>query len=139
MSADMVEWRQGIARIMKMSNEEFDRIVQRAIRRIPEEIRQHLDNIVISVQKRPSRRLLEDMDLPPDEPLLGVFEGVSLLERSVTEPPLYPDTIFLFQEPLQEMCETLEELEEEIEITVVHEVAHYLGMTEERLEELGYE
>jgi len=139
LSADMVEWRQGIARIMKMSNEEFDRIVQRAIRRIPEEIRQHLDNIVISVQKRPSRRLLEDMDLPPDEPLLGVFEGVSLLERSVTEPPLYPDTIFLFQEPLQEMCETLEELEEEIEITVVHEVAHYLGMTEERLEELGYE
>lgn len=125
--------------IMKLSNEEFDRIVQRAIRRIPEEIRQHLDNIVISVQKRPSRRLLEDMDLPPDEPLLGVFEGVSLLERSVTEPPLYPDTIFLFQEPLQEMCETLEELEEEIEITVVHEVAHYLGMTEERLEELGYE
>jgi predicted Zn-dependent protease with MMP-like domain len=135
----MVEWRQGNAPIMKLSNEEFDRIVQRAIRRIPEEIRQHLDNIVISVRKRPSRRLLEDMDLPPDEPLLGVFEGVSLLERSVTEPPLYPDTIFLFQEPLQEMCETLEELEEEIEITVVHEVAHYLGMTEERLEELGYE
>jgi predicted Zn-dependent protease with MMP-like domain len=135
----MVEWRQGNAPIMKLSNEEFDRIVQRAISRIPEEIRQHLDNIVISVRKRPSRRLLEDMDLPPDEPLLGVFEGVSLLERSVTEPPLYPDTIFLFQEPLQEMCETLEELEEEIEITVVHEVAHYLGMTEERLEELGYE
>lgn len=135
----MVEWRQGNAPIMKLSNEEFDRIVQRAIRRIPEEIRQHLDNIVISVRKRPSRRLLEDMDLPPDEPLLGVFEGVSLLERSVTDPPLYPDTIFLFQEPLQEMCETLEELEEEIEITVVHEVAHYLGMTEERLEELGYE
>lgn len=135
----MVEWRQGNAPIMKLSNEEFDRIVQRAIRRIPEEIRQHLDNIVISVRKRPSRRLLDDMDLPPDEPLLGVFEGVSLLERSVTDPPLYPDTIFLFQEPLQEMCETLEELEEEIEITVVHEVAHYLGMTEERLEELGYE
>lgn len=135
----MVEWRQGNAPIIKLSNEEFDRIVQRAIRRIPEEIRQHLDNIVISVRKRPSRRLLEDMDLPPDEPLLGVFEGVSLLERSVTDPPLYPDTIFLFQEPLQEMCETLEELEEEIEITVVHEVAHYLGMTEERLEELGYE
>ena len=139
MSADMVEWRLGNAPIMKLSNEEFDRIVQRAIRHIPEEIRRHLDNIVISVRKRPSRRLLEDMDLPPDEPLLGVFEGVSLLERSVTEPPLYPDTMFLFQEPLQEMCETLEELEEEIEITVVHEVAHYLGMTEERLEELGYE
>ncbi len=46
--------------------------------------------------------------------------------------------IYLFQEPLEEMCSTREELEEEIEITVVHEVAHYIGMTEERLEELGY-
>jgi predicted Zn-dependent protease with MMP-like domain len=79
------------------------------------------------------------MGLPPDEPLLGVFQGVSLLERSVFDPPLYPDTIILFQRPLEEMCETVEELEEEIEVTVVHEVAHYLGMTEERLAELGYE
>ena len=71
--------------------------------------------------------------------LLGLFQGVPLIERSVTSPPLFPDTIFLFQEPLEEMCETIEELEEQIEITVVHEVAHYIGMDEERLAELGYE
>jgi predicted Zn-dependent protease with MMP-like domain len=53
-------------------------------------------------------------------------------------PPLYPDTIILFQEPLERMCETIEELEEQIEITVVHEIAHFLGITEERLAELGY-
>ena len=51
----------------------------------------------------------------------------------------YPDTIKIFQEPLEEMCQTLDELEEEIEITVVHEVAHFIGMTEEELAELGYE
>ena len=61
-----------------------------------------------------------------------------MIERSITAPPLYPDTIFLFQGPLEEMCETVEELEEQIEITVVHEVAHYIGMDEERLAELGY-
>ena len=61
------------------------------------------------------------------------------MERSTFEPPLYPDTIFIFQEPIEEMCNTIEELEREIEITVVHEVAHYLGMSEERLVELGYE
>lgn len=123
---------------MRLSKREFDRAVQRAIRRIPKEIRKHLDNMVISVQERPSPELLREMGLPPDYPLLGVYQGASLMERSVTYPPLYPDTILIFHEPLEEMCWTLEELDEEIEITVVHEVAHFLGITEERLVELGY-
>jgi predicted Zn-dependent protease with MMP-like domain len=124
---------------IKLSEKEFDRIVKRVIRRIPREIRQHLDNILITIKKRPTAEILRQMDLPEDEELLGVYWGVSLNERSVTSPPLYPDTIFLFQEPIEEMCETVEELEEEIEITVVHEVAHALGIDEERLTELGYE
>ncbi len=124
---------------MKLNRKDFDRAVQRAIRRIPREIRRHLDNILISVQQTPPPELLEAMGLPPDEPLLGVYQGASLLERSTFNPPLYPDTIFIFQEPLQEMCETIEELEEQIEITVVHEVAHFLGIDEEKLIELGYE
>jgi predicted Zn-dependent protease with MMP-like domain len=124
---------------MKLGNREFDRIVKKAIARIPEEIRQHLENILITVQKRPNPAMLEEMGYPPDEPLLGLYWGVPLNERSVADPPLYPDTIYIFKEPLEEMCETQEELEEEIEITVVHEVAHFLGMTEERLAELGYD
>jgi predicted Zn-dependent protease with MMP-like domain len=124
---------------MKLSNAEFDRIVKQAIRRIPAEIRQHLDNILITVQKRPAPDMLEEMGYPPDEPLLGVYWGVPLNERSVAEPPLYPDTIYIFKAPLEEMCASREELEEEIEITVAHEVAHYLGLSEERLAELGYD
>lgn len=122
----------------KVSKEAFDRIVERAIRRIPEEIRAHLNNMSISVQDRPSKELLEEMGMRPDDLLLGVYEGTPLSERTVFEPPLYPDVIFLFQEDLEEVCETLEEIEREIEITVVHEVAHFLGMDEERLAELGY-
>jgi predicted Zn-dependent protease with MMP-like domain len=124
--------------LVKISEKEFDGIVKKALRRIPQEIREYLNNIVITVQKRPSKQMREEMELDPDEPLLGLFEGVPLIERSITSPPLYPDIIYLFQEPLEAMCETLEELQEEIEITVVHEVAHYVGMTEERLAELGY-
>ena len=60
---------------MKLSNKEFDKIVQRAIRRIPDEIRQHLDNILITVQQWPDPNLLEEMGYPPDEPLLGVYWG----------------------------------------------------------------
>jgi predicted Zn-dependent protease with MMP-like domain len=116
----------------------FDRIVKRAIDRIPEEIRGHMENISISVQERPSAELLDDMGMLPDDLLFGLYQGVPLRERSVSDPPLYPDVIVLFQEHLEEACETLEEMEEEIEITVVHEVAHFLGMDEERLAELGY-
>jgi predicted Zn-dependent protease with MMP-like domain len=124
---------------MKISRKEFDAIVQNAILRVPEEFRKHLENMLISVQKRPSPELLEELGYPPDEPLLGVFQGVPLGERSVFDPPLYPDTIFLFEEPLLEMCETMEELEEEIEITLVHEIAHFLGFSEDDLADLGYD
>ncbi|MCU0560317.1 MAG: metallopeptidase family protein [Desulfobacterales bacterium] len=123
---------------MRLGNSEFDKIVKKAIRRIPVEIRQHLENILITVQNRPDPEMLAEMGYPPDEPLLGVYWGVPLNERNPMEPPLYPDTIFIFKAPLEQMCDTLEELEEEIEITVAHEVAHFLGMSEEELAALGY-
>jgi len=122
---------------LKLNEMEFDRVVKRAIKRIPSEIRHHLRNILISVQKRPSKDVLEEVGLSYNEPLLGLYTGVSLKDRSSNYPPMYPDTIILFQEPLEKMCETVEELEEQIEITVVHEIAHFLGISEERLAELG--
>jgi predicted Zn-dependent protease with MMP-like domain len=97
-----------------------------------------MDNLVITVEKRPSKALLASMGLPPDEPLFGVFDGVPLTERSAMDPPLYPDRIVLFQEPLEAYCRSLAELEREIEITLVHEMAHYLGMDEAEIEALGY-
>jgi len=123
---------------VKISQDEFDRIVKRAIGRIPTDIRRHLDNMLISVRDRAAPELLEEMGLPPDEPLLGVYEGVPLPERSVADPPLYPDAVVLFQEAIEAICDTVEDVEREIEITVVHEIAHFLGMGEEELAELGY-
>jgi predicted Zn-dependent protease with MMP-like domain len=123
---------------VRLTEAQFDHVVDRAIQRIPDEIRVYLENIVITVKKRPSAGMMREMGMHPDDYPLGLFQGVPLIERSATTPPLYPDMIYLFQEPLEEMCDTREELEEEIEITVVHEVAHYIGMTEERLAELGY-
>jgi predicted Zn-dependent protease with MMP-like domain len=123
---------------MKVTQEEFDAIATRAIERIPAGLREYLENIVISVQKRPSPELLEEMGMGPDDTLLGLYQGVALTDRSAVEPPMFPDTIFLFQEPIEEICDTIEEIEEEIEITVVHEIAHYFGFDEDRLEELGY-
>jgi predicted Zn-dependent protease with MMP-like domain len=123
---------------MKLNQKDFDRAVRRAIDRIPDEIREHLENVVITVRKHPSRQMLDELGMTPDDPPLGLYQGASLMERSVFAPPLYPDTIFIFQDPLEQMCDTLEELEQEIEITVVHEIAHFIGIGEDRLAELGY-
>lgn len=125
-------------RSIKLSSAEFDQVVAQAIDRIPEELRRHLVNLVISVQPRPSGELLVEMGFAPDEELFGIFTGVPLTERSVIDPPLYPDTIQIFQEPLEAYCLSLEELIDEIEITVVHEIAHFLGFDDDQLEALGY-
>ena len=122
----------------KLSAEAFDRIVKQAIARIPLEIRRHLDNVLISVQPHPSRELLTEMGYSPDEVLFGLFTGIPLTERSSTDPPLYPDTIYIFQEPLEAFCLSREELIREIEITVVHEIAHFMGFGDEELDALGY-
>lgn len=123
---------------MKLSEQEFDSVVKRAIRRIPREIRQHVRNVVISVQKRPSDDLIQEAGIEPSVPLFGLYRGNPLQERFATFPPLYPDTILIFQEPLEMVCRTIEEIEEQIEITVVHEIAHFIGISDEELVELGY-
>ncbi len=123
---------------MRLTERQFDDRVQRALDRIPEPFQAAMDNLVITVEKRPSKALLASMGLPPGEPLFGVFDGVPLTERSAMDPPLYPDRIVLFQEPLEAYCRSLAELEREIEITLVHEMAHYLGMDEAEIEALGY-
>jgi predicted Zn-dependent protease with MMP-like domain len=123
---------------MKINAKEFDAIVGSAIDRIPGEIRVHLDNLIIAVRKRPSAEMKSSLGMEGTKNLLGLFQGVPLTERSIMTPPLFPGTIFLFQEALEETCLNKEELAEQIEITVVHEVAHFVGMSEERLWELGY-
>jgi predicted Zn-dependent protease with MMP-like domain len=124
---------------MKLSRTQFEQIVEQAIERIPEKIRLHIHNLAISIETRPEPDLLQEMGVPPGETLFGLYTGVPLPERSAVDPPLYPDTILIFQEPLETYCETIDELEMEIEITVVHEVAHYLGIDDEALADLGYE
>lgn len=123
---------------MKISDEAFVRIAERTLNRIPEEIMNRVKNVSITVEDRPSPELLAEMGLPPDEPLLGLYTGLALPEQSLTWPSLYPDSIILFKKPLLAMCRNVRELEEEIEITVVHEIAHYFGISDQKLTELGY-
>jgi predicted Zn-dependent protease with MMP-like domain len=137
-AANACHARGNMTRRPRLSPRAFDRVIQQAIARIPAGIRSHLDNVLITVQPYPSAELLEELGFAPDEELFGVFLGVPLPERSLSEPPLYPDTIYIFQEPLEEFCQSREELIDEIEITIVHEIAHFVGFDDDQLESFGY-
>jgi predicted Zn-dependent protease with MMP-like domain len=113
--------------------------VARVIDRLPRQFRDQLRNVEFVVEERPSAELLRSEGLDPrTDTLYGIYQGVPLPDRSSIEPPLLPDKITIFAEPLIEDFPEPEDLREEIRITVLHEIAHYFGMDEEAVEDLGY-
>ena len=107
----------------------FEALVNQALDDIPDELASLIKNVVV---------LVED-DAPADDPdLLGLYDGVALTERYGDYGMELPDRIFIYRRPLLEMCDSEEQLEEEVRITVVHEIAHHFGIDDDRLHELGY-
>ena len=122
-----------------MDHQEFRKEVARVIDRLPRRFREQLHNIEFVVEDRPSNELLRAEGLDPrHDTLYGIYQGVPLPDRSSLDPPLLPDKITIFAEPLQEDFPNLDELREEIRLTVLHEIAHYFGMDEDEIEDLGY-
>nr|WP_179665457.1 metallopeptidase family protein [Nocardioides panaciterrulae] len=108
----------------------FDALVDRALDEIPDGIAALVHNVVVLVEDEPPE------GEPPD--LLGLYDGVALTERWGSPPGELPDRILVFRGPLLDLCATEAELEEEVRITVVHEIAHHFGLDDARLHELGY-
>ena len=107
----------------------FDALVDRALDGIPDEIARLVRNVVV---------LVED-DPPEDDPdLLGLYDGIALTERWGEPTMELPDRIFIFRNNLLDMCDSIGQLEDEVRITVVHEVAHHFGIDDDRLHDLGY-
>ena len=120
-----------------MDRKAFESLLADAIDELPDEFRKHLQNVAIIVEDYPSAELLKRMEVPEDETLFGLYEGVPLPERGFNE-PLYPDRILIFQRVLEEECDSEEEIKDELKITLVHEIAHFFGMDDDYLEEIGY-
>ncbi len=122
----------------RISPDEFDALVERAVLDLPSPYLEHLrnSNVDVVVETRPSRQQLEDLGMKPYESLFGLYQGVSLPERSRYGEVL-PDKITIFQEPMESWARSLEELERQIVTTVRHEVAHFFGFDEDEVHEMG--
>jgi predicted Zn-dependent protease with MMP-like domain len=121
-----VSWSYG-GQVQPIAPEEFERLVRDALDGLPPGMLQHVQNVALVV---------EDED-PDDPDLLGLYEGVALTERTHYSGAL-PDRISLFRIPLCLLCEDLDHLAEEVRVTVVHELAHHVGIDDARLHELGW-
>jgi predicted Zn-dependent protease with MMP-like domain len=115
----------------------FIRLVHRALRDIPPGFKRHLKEVDIVVKRRPSGADLRAAGLAPDESMYGFYQGVPMTERTSAYGMTVPDVIYIYQEPLEEDFEDDRELIEEIRTTVLHEVGHFFGIDDDRLEELG--
>jgi len=120
-----------------LKRERFEQIVAEAMQQLPPRFREAIDNVAIRVQDAPTRAQLRDWDIDPDEILLGIYVGIPLTERTTNYNLVAPDLIYLFQRSIEEECENEDEMREVIRHTLFHEVAHYFGIDDDRLEELG--
>jgi predicted Zn-dependent protease with MMP-like domain len=122
-----------------LNHDQIRKEVAAVLDRLPRRFRAQLRNVEFVVEERPPVELLRAEGLDPrSDTLYGIYQGIPLPDRSSLDPPLLPDKITIFAAPLLEDFPEPEELREEIRITVLHEIAHYFGMDEEEVEDLGY-
>ncbi len=119
-----------MAGMVEMSREDFEEAVADALDMVPQELLDLMDNVVI---------LVEDEPEGDDPELLGLYDGIALTERGSWGYGELPDRIFIYRNPTLRICDTVEEVREEVAITVVHEIAHHFGIDDERLHELGWD
>ena len=118
-----------------MSESEFEAAVGDAFDRIPPGLAKSMNNVAIIIEDDYTPQPGED----PDTVLLGLYEGVPLTERdSWWEAGSLPDRITIYRRPILDICTTREDVIEEVTVTVVHEIAHHFGITDERLHQLGW-
>ncbi len=114
---------------VEVSEEEFEGLVAQALDGIPPELAELIDNVVVLIEA----------EAPADDPeLLGLYDGIPLTERDSNYTFAPPDRILVFRGPLLRMCQSAEELVDEVRITVVHEIAHHFGIDDDALHDLGY-
>ena len=114
---------------LDVSREDFEVLVGEELDTLPDDVVDGLVNVAILIQDRPDDGSLD---------LLGLYDGISLTRRSHYGFGELPDRILIFREPLLMICATFEELREQVHVTLVHEIAHFYGIDDAKLDELGW-
>jgi predicted Zn-dependent protease with MMP-like domain len=119
-----------------MTRSEFEGHVSHALSTIPKRLRDAMSNVAIVIEDNPSSALLREMDIEPPDTLFGLYQGTPLTERHWDYGNTLPDRIVLFQRPHERAASDEEDLVVSIGETLIHEIGHYFGLSEEEIEEI---
>lgn len=119
-----------------MHRDDFERLVAEAVTLIPRRFRRAMSNLVLAVEETPSEELLAEMEIEPPDTLYGLYQGTPLPERAWAHGNALPDRITIFQRPIEEDCEDEDDVRAVIGETLIHEVGHYFGLSEEEIQDI---
>lgn len=117
-----------------MTRERFEQLVAEAIALIPRRFRREMTNIAVVVEDEPSAQLLDEMEIEPPDSLYGLYQGTPLTERAWGYGNTLPDRVTLFRKVIEEDCETDDDVRDVVAETLIHEIGHYFGLSEEEIE-----
>lgn len=123
--------------VASLERARFRRLVREAVATLPQELLVRVQNVDIVVERRPSAADRRLAGISRGETLLGLYHGVPLTGRGEYYNLVLPDRISIYQEPIEDMCADDDEIREQVRRTVLHELGHYFGIDDDRLEELG--
>ena len=119
-----------------MTRAQFERLVADAVQSIPRTFRERMRNIALIVEDEPSDELLDEMGVDPEDTLFGLYQGTPLTDRTWDYGNALPDRIVLYQNPIEDASDSDQEVVAVIGETLIHEVGHYFGMSEQDIEEI---
>ena len=122
----------------QVSKARFCELVESALRELPSEFAEFVEEVPVEVRDRPDPSQLSKAGVRRNGLLLGLYVGRPRTRRSVEDSGALPDVIYVFQQPIEAVCHSEEELARQVRVTVLHEIGHHFGLSEEDLKRLGY-
>jgi predicted Zn-dependent protease with MMP-like domain len=122
----------------RVSKRVFGELVERALEELPPRFAEFLSEVPVEVRDRPTPAQMQKVGLGNNALLLGLYQGRPLTQRSVEDSGRLPDVIYIFQQPIEWVSRDETQLVEQVRKTVLHEIGHHFGMTEDDLDRLGY-
>jgi predicted Zn-dependent protease with MMP-like domain len=119
-----------------MTHGEFEDLVESALKKLPRPFREKLRNIAVVVEDWADEETLQEMGIEPPDTLYGLYRGVDLTLRDSGYGNVLPDTIHIYQGPIEEDCEDPEEMADLVRDVVAHEVGHYFGLDDDTMEDI---
>ena len=119
-----------------MNRRRFETLVEKALRRLPRPFKDKIANIAVVVEDWADDETLADVGVEPPDTLYGLYRGIDLTQRDSSYGNVLPDTIHIYQGPIEEDCADEAEMEELVRDTVIHEIGHYFGLDDETMERI---